>query len=253
MNGFMVALVVEARKVAASRVIGATTLILVVGLAVLTAGLELGVRSGNPNVTAQLGPLAAMQGWPRLFALVAQITAAGGLIAFGVALSWLIGREFAEGTITGLFGLPVTRPAIVLAKLAIYLSWVIGVACAIAVALGLAGLAVGLGLPDAQVVDGMVRQMVLTVCTGFVAVPAGWAATLGRGLLPGIAATISLVVCGQVMAVAGVGAWFPVASPALWALAPGSVSLPQLALVGALALVFAALTLFSWSRLQLDR
>ncbi|SEE22523.1 ABC transporter permease [Ruania alba] len=253
MNGFMVAVAVEARKATASRVLCATTAILVLGLAALTVGLELGAQSGNPNVTAQLGPLATLEGWPRMLGLVAQITAAGALIAFGVALSWLVGREFTDGTITGLFGLPVTRPAIVLAKLAVYLAWVVGVALAVAVVVGVTGVAVGHGFPGAQAIAGLVRQLALTMLTGLVAVPAAWAATLGRGLLPGIAATIGLVICGQVMAVAGVGAWFPVAAPALWALAPDTVAVPQLVLVVVLAVAFAALTASSWSRLQLDR
>jgi ABC-2 type transport system permease protein len=44
-----------------------------------------------------------------------------------------------------------------------------------------------------------------------------------------------------------------VAAPALWALAPASVSPVQLALVVTVPLLFGALTLASWSRLQLDR
>ncbi|WP_159622081.1 ABC transporter permease [Ruania rhizosphaerae] len=253
MNGLLIAVEVELRKAVASRVLGATTIILVLGLVALTVGLELGVRSGNTNVTAQLGPLAALDGWARMVGLVAQITAAGALIAFGVVLSWLVGREFGEGTITSMFALPVARPAIMLAKFAVYLAWVLAVALVITAVLAVVGVALGYGMPHEPELAALARQLVLTALTGLVAFPAAWAATLGRGLLPGIAATIGLVVCGQVMAVAGVGAWFPVAAPALWALDPSAVTAPQLALVGALAGIAVALTVRSWSRLELDR
>ncbi|QOR69421.1 ABC transporter permease [Ruania alkalisoli] len=253
MNGLLIAVEVEFRKAVASRVLGATTIILVLGLVALTVGLELGVRSGNANVTAQLGPLAARDGWDRMFGLAAQLTAAGALIAFGVVLSWLVGREFADGTITSMFALPVARPAIMLAKFVVHLAWVFAVALVFAAILAVVGVTLGHGMPRAPELASLGRQVLLTVLTGLVAFPAAWAATLGRGLLPGIAATIGLVVCGQVMAIAGVGAWFPVAAPALWALDPSAVTGPQLALVGALAGIAAALTVRSWSRLQLDR
>jgi ABC-2 type transport system permease protein len=55
------------------------------------------------------------------------------------------------------------------------------------------------------------------------------------------------------MAVAGVGAWFPVTAPALWALDPSAVSAGQLALVATVPLLFGGLTIGAWRRLQLDR
>ena len=93
----------------------------------------------------------------------------------------------------------------------------------------------------------------MVVLTGLLALPAGWAATLGRGLLPGVATTIVMITLGQIITVAGAGAWFPVAAPALWALLPADVTLLQLATVPATAACVAVLTARSWHRLQLDR
>jgi len=101
--------------------------------------------------------------------------------------------------------------------------------------------------------DALTRQLALTLVTALLAFPAAWASTLGRGLLPGIATTILLVVVAQVVVIAGAGAWFPVAAPALWALTPSTVSLAQLALVLVVPIAFGLLTTRSWSRLQLDR
>jgi ABC-2 type transport system permease protein len=72
-------------------------------------------------------------------------------------------------------------------------------------------------------------------------------------MLPGIATTVGIIVVAQVMAVAGTGAWFPLAAPALWAIEPGSVSAFQLALVAIVPAGFGLLALRAWATLQLDR
>ena len=247
------AVAVEMRKARAARVILATTALLVAGLAVLAGSLTGAAMSGNQEVLASLGAYADERGWPLLTGVTAQITATGGLLAFGVGLSWLIGREFADGTITGLFALPVSRPTIALAKLLVYLLWTVVVAAGIVLIIALAGVVIGLGAPDGDVLAALARQFLLTVLTALVAVPVALAATLGRGLLPGIATVVSLIVVAQVLAIAGAGAWFPVVAPALWSIDPGGVLPIQLALVALIPIVFGALTVFCWAGLQLDR
>lgn len=115
------------------------------------------------------------------------------------------------------------------------------------------GLVSGLGAPDPAAWTGLARLFTLTLLTGFLVWPAAWVATLGRGLLPGIAATVVLIVMAQVLAVMGTGAWFPIAAPALWAVAPEQVGAYHLALVALVPAVSAALTVRAWSRLELDR
>lgn len=247
------ALVVETRKVLAAPTVLATTVLLVLGIGVLTTSLLLAAEAGNERVLAQFGDLAAEDGWARLTGAAAQITAAGALLAFGVVLSWMFGREFAEGTISALFALPVSRSTIALAKLVTYLAWAVAVGLFLVLALTALGLALRLGPMSGGVLESLLRQFTLTVLSALLAFPAAWVSTVGRGLLPGIAITIVLIMAAQVMAVAGVGAWFPVAAPALWALVPESVSVPQLALVAVVPIVSGLLTMWSWSRLQLDR
>jgi ABC-2 type transport system permease protein len=92
------------------------------------------------------------------------------------------------------------------------------------------------------------------VLTGAIAVPAAWAATVARSLLAGIATTIGIVVLSQLTVVAGAGAWFPFAAPALWAISAGTeVTQLQLLLVAPVVLAAGALAVLSWHRLQLDR
>lgn len=243
----------EGRKTTASRVTVSATVLVVVGIGVLTTGITAAVRAGNPDITAKVGRAAQLPGWEGLVGVVLQILAPAGLLAFGVVLSWMIGREFADGTVTGLFALPVPRPAIVLAKLLVYLMWTVVVAAFLVAGVAIAGTAMRLEVPASGVGPLLARLAAVTVLIGLVAVPAALAATVGRGILPGIATTFVIIVIAQVMAVAGTGAWFPFTAPALWAIAPASVSLSQLALVATVPVIFGALTLLSWARLQLDR
>jgi ABC-2 type transport system permease protein len=247
------ALAVELRKTAASRVTISTTVLLVGGIAALAAAMTAAARSGNAQVIAKLGPAAAQGGWSGLTSAVLQITAAAGLLGFGVVLSWMVGREFADGTVTGLFGLPVARSTIVAAKLLVYLMWTVVVAVLIVAMVAVVGLAFGLGGPAAGDVAALGRLLALAVLSALVAVPAAWAATIGRGLLPGIATTVGIIVLAQITVVVGSGGWFPLAAPALWAIMPGSVSGVQLALVAVVPVGWGLLTLRAWSTLQLDR
>jgi ABC-2 type transport system permease protein len=255
MSALATAVAVELRKALASRVLRTTTVLVVAGVAVLCGALVGAALAGNTQVLEQLGPLGRASGWPLLTGVVAQITAAGGLLAFGVALSWSVGREFTDGTVTGLFALPVPRAHIAVAKLIVHLLWVLGVASALAVAVLLIGVVLGLGAVGGAVLAQVGRQLGLGVLTGLIAVPAAWASTLGRGLLPGVATTIGLIVAAQVAVVAGAGGagWFPLAAPALWALQPGTVGPWQLVLVAVVPLGFGALTARAWGGLQLDR
>lgn len=253
-HGWRAALGAEARKAVAARAMVGLTVALVGGITVLSLVMIVAARRGRTDLTAKLGPIADLPGWAGYLAAAQQITAAGTVLGFGVALSWLFGREFADRTVTGLLALPVTRPAIALAKLVTYAIWAVLIATALTLALLGGGLAIGLGRPGRA--DWLIvgREWALVALSALVAVPVGWVATLTRGLLGGIAATVALIVSAQIVVLgAGAGGWFPVAAPALWALAPGTVSWTQLALAAALPLGFGFATLLSWQRLQLDR
>jgi ABC-2 type transport system permease protein len=203
-------------------------------------------------MVAKLGALVEPGGWSGYLATASQITATAGLLGFGVVLSWLFGREFTDGTISGLFALPISRGTIARAKLLVYAAWAVAVSSVLVVMIVGLGLALGLGrIPDATAAD-VARQFAVTILTAAIALPAAWAATLGRGLLGGIGTIIGVVVVAQVAAISGLGAWFPFAAPGLWA-AGSDVSAAQLALVVPVAVGFGLLVTLSWRRLQLDR
>jgi ABC-2 type transport system permease protein len=255
MTRLRAALWVETRKALAAKVLHAGAALLVVGSGVLGASLTAAVEAGNHQITAKLGQGADAAGWPLMTATVTQVVAAAALLTFGITLSWVFGREFTDGTVYGLYAVPVSRRVQTAAKLIVHFGWAMVVAAVLAGLVTLTGFAIGLGGLDAPSAAGLGRLFVLAALSGLVAAPAAWAATLGRGPMAGIATTIGLIVLAQVAVVAfpGTSPWFPIAAPALWALNPDQVTGLQLALTPAYAVVFAALTAFAWNRLQLDR
>ncbi|MDR0591757.1 MAG: ABC transporter permease [Bifidobacteriaceae bacterium] len=244
---------VEALKLVRSPVGTIGTLALVVGTLALLGGITAALASGNPELTAKAGSAATLD-WNGLLANAAQITAVGALLGFGVVLSWMFGREFTDGTITGLFALPVSRHQIALAKLAVYVVWAIAVSIVLTLGFLALGLVLGYYIPTADTWAGIAIQGTLGMLTAAIAVPAALIATLARSVLAAIGSVIALVVLAQVGVLTGAGGWMPLAAPALWAISDGAnVSPAQLALAIAVGVVFSILTAAGWARLQLDR
>lgn len=253
MNALRTAVMVETRKAVASRVVPWTTGILILGLAALTGGLLTAAAAGDERILARLGPLAETDGWTLLVGTAAQILAAGGFGACGILISWLYGREFADGTIAALYALPLRRSSIALGKLAVFLAWAVIVSAVLTLMLFTIGASTGLLASDPDHTRELLRIPVLTLLTALLAVPAAWVASLVRSILAGIAATIVLLIGAQVSAILSLGAWVPLVAPALWAIAPDSVPWPALVGVLTMPLIFGAATAYTWSRMQLDR
>lgn len=248
----------EAHKVRSARVAVATLIMLDIGIALVCIAAVLGARSEDATLAVKLGPLFAEGGWTGYLSASAQVTAVAVLLGFGVVLAWQFGREFSDGTVTGLFAIPVPRRTVAAAKLLVYLSWVFLVSTGLILALLIGGVSLGLGLPGSEIWALLAREYGLALLTAGLATPAALAATLGRGLLSGIATIIGVIVLAQVAVFMGIGAWFPFSAPGLWATTGGSgahsvVSPGQLALVVPVAAACAGLTLHAWHRLQLDR
>lgn len=224
-----------------------------VGIALLACVMPLAARGGDEQMAAKLGE-AGERTWDGLLSGAAQITGAGGLLGFGVVLGWMYGREFVDGTITGLFALPVSRPAIAAAKLVVYLVWAVATSALTVAVLAVGGMALGLGVPSAAIALGLGRQLALGVMSALCALPIAWVATAGRSVLIGVVAAVGLVVAAQVATIGGAGGWFTIAAPALWAMSEGDdVSVGQLALLAPLMAIAAGAVLWTWARLQLNR
>jgi ABC-2 type transport system permease protein len=100
---------------------------------------------------AQLGDVADEEGWERLVGIAIQITSTAGLLGFGVVMAFVVGRKFADGTISGLFALPVARATIAAAKVIVVLVWTAIVAVCLVVAIVAIGVIVATGFATATV------------------------------------------------------------------------------------------------------
>lgn len=244
---------VEALKLIRSPVGVIATLAIVLGALALLGGITAGVAGRNPELIAKAGPAATLD-WNGLLAGATQITAVVSILGFGIVLAWTFGREFVEGTITGLFGLPAGRAKIALAKLTVYALWAVIVSVVLTLGVLTLGLAFSYGLPSAEVWAALGRLFILGVLSTGLAVPVAWFATLTRSLLAAVGGASALVVTAQIGALAGAGGWMPFAAPALWAMSSGTaVTAAQLGVTLAVPLAFVVLSCAAWSRLQLDR
>lgn len=244
---------VEALKLTRSPVGVIASLAVVLGALALLSGITTGVAGGNPQLIAQAGPAATLD-WGGLLAGATQISAVVSILGFGIVLAWMFGREFVEGTVTGLFALPTSRAQIALAKLTVYLLWAVLVSAALVLGVLILGLVFSYGLPRPEEWAALGRLFVLGVLSTGLAVPIAWIATLTRSLLAAVGGTIGLVVTAQVGALAGAGGWMPFAAPALWAMSGGTaVTATQLGMTLTVPLAFVVLSCAAWSRLQLDR
>jgi ABC-2 type transport system permease protein len=246
------ALRAELRKLAASLVGRVATVAVIGGIVVLSVAMLGAVRTGNGEVTAKLASVTA--DWAGFVSSAIQVAGAGGLLGSAVVLGWMVGREFSDRAIHGLFALPIGRATILGAKLLAYTVWSILVAIALPLAMLLSGLAAGLGAPEAATIAALGRLAILSLAGALLATPVALAATLGRSVLAAIGTAVGILVIAQVSVVAGAGGWMPLAAPALWAVSAGArASLGQAALVIPFAVVFAGASLLAWHRLELDR
>jgi ABC-2 type transport system permease protein len=247
------ALRAELHKLAASLVGRVTTVAVIGGVTVIALAMMLAVRSGRAEITAKFGS-ALTADWSGFLDTAIQVTGAGGLLGSAVVVGWMVGREFTDHVVHGLFALPVGRATIAGAKLLAYGIWSIGVATMLPLVMLGAGIVAGLGVPGPEALGGLVRLGVLSLAGAMLATPATLAATLGRSVLAAVGVAIGLLVVAQVSVIAGAGGWMPLAAPALWALSAGAAVSPvQLTMVIPFAGIWIVATIVGWHRLQLDR
>jgi ABC-2 type transport system permease protein len=244
-------------KLRRSRLLWITVLAATIGTAV--GGLFMYI-SINPQRARSLGLLGAKAQlatlaptWDGYLGLLAQITAVGGALIYGMTMVWIFGREFADHTAKDLLALPTPRGAIVAAKYLVAAMWC-GLLTAYIGALGLC-IGVGLGIPGAQpksLWHGLGHLAVAALLTTAVTTTFGLAASVGRGYLPGVGALFAAVFTAQIVAALGYGPWYPYSVPALYAGIAGSEQPGPgpfgFASVAVLAIASVAATVSWWHR-----
>jgi ABC-2 type transport system permease protein len=145
-----------------------------------------------------------------------QILTIALLLSGGIVASWSFGREFVDGTASGLFAVATPLSRVAAAKTAVLLGWGATVVSATVLVVVAVGLVLDLGPigPDGWAAAG--RAFVGGLLVVALCVPFGLVASWRRGYLAGFVALLLVVVAAQIVTTAGAGAWFPYAAPSLW-------------------------------------
>lgn len=243
------AFALEARKLSratVSRIATGATLAIV--LVTTAGGYAAALHAGDTDMGRQAAAMVTAPTWNGFTALAAMSVGITNLLAVGIVMAWSVGREFTDGTIVGLFALPVSRSTVAAAKICAAAVWATLLAVTESILVSSAGLA--LGLPWEGAVRSATSVFLVAMLLGLSALPVMWVATRGRGYLSGIAATLALVVVSNITAGFGMGHVIPWAIPVLWA-SPDSAVHPALLLAPvAVALAGAFLTHRAWTFLS---
>jgi ABC-2 type transport system permease protein len=186
----------------------------------------------NPDISHKLGLISAKANlmsyastnWASYLGLSGQMIAAAGSIFFTLIISWVFGREFADGTLKDMLAVPVPRGSILMAKFIAAAIW----CAAMTVLFLVAGLVTGaiLQLPQGSVgiiLNGSLITLVAACMTIVTILPFAFFASAGRGYLLPIGIVILVMILGNVVNVAGWGEYFPWAIPALFAQSQASL------------------------------
>ena len=178
---------------------------------------EISKKLGLVSVKANLLAYSATD-WPAYLEFSGMIIAAGGFFLFVLVISWIFGREFAEGTLKDLLAVPVHRSSILLAKFIVVFLWSIALSVIIFVAGLVVGAAMQLPGGSQQIIIRDSAQVLITACLVIAGVtPFAFFASIGRGYLLPIGIAVLTLMTANLVALLGWGQYFPWAVPGLFA------------------------------------
>jgi len=172
-----------------------------------------------PVVTASsiriVDPGHADTSWKSFMQLAPQMMASWwAVLLFGLAATYVFGREFGEGTAKNMLTLPIRRETFILAKLIVVAVWVFGLT-AVSILVQAAG-AIALSLP------GFEWQHVRTAAAASFEIAAlvyltlpvvASLAMLERGFLPPMLFSAFMATAALMVGAVGWGSWFPWSMP----------------------------------------
>jgi len=191
--------------------------------------------SKNPEISQKLGLISVKANliaysatdWPTYLGLFGQIIAAGEFFLLVLAISWVFGREFADGTLKDMLSVPVQRSSILLGKFIVVAVW----SAMLTLVIFIAGLVMGavIKLPGGSIrviLQGSALVLITACLVIAVVMPFALFASVGRGYLLPMGVAVLALMMANLVAIVGWGAYFPWAVPGLYA--QGKSSLPPI-------------------------
>lgn len=243
---------IECRKIFRALVarIAAVAVLVLVSLTSI-GGYAAAVHSPHSDLGRKAASMVSTHDWDGYTGLAALGLGASVLLSAGIVMAWTVGREFTDGTVVGLFAIPTSRGSIAAAKITVCAAWGLALVAAQSSISALGGIA--LGLPMAGALNCWLTLFAAGVGVIFSALPVMWVATRWRGYLPGIGATLAVVVTTNLAAGFGLGRYLPWAIPVLWATPGSHLAATALLVPVGVGFIGALATCRSWAGLQLGR
>jgi ABC-type transport system involved in multi-copper enzyme maturation permease subunit len=179
----------------------------------------------NPELSQKLGLISAKANliaysatdWPTYLGLFGQIIAAGGFFLFVLAISWVFGREFVDGTLKDMLAVPVQRSSILLAKFIVVAIW----SAALTMVIFVIGLVMGAIIrlpqgPISVILQGSALVAITACLVIAVVMPFALFASVGRGYLLPMGVAILTLMMANLVVIVGWGEYFPWAVPGLY-------------------------------------
>ena len=180
----------------------------------------------NPEISQKLGLISAKANlvaytatdWSSYLILFAEMISAGAFFFFILVISWVFGREFADGTLKDLLAVPVQRSIILLAKFIVVTAWSAVMAIVILIFGFVMGMMIQLPGGSLSVIIQGITVAAITVCLVIaVVLPFALVASVGRGYLLPMALAVLTLIMANLMMVVGWAEYFPWAVPILYA------------------------------------
>jgi ABC-2 type transport system permease protein len=180
----------------------------------------------NPEISQKLGLISvkanlvaySSTNWSSYLGLTGMIIAAGGFFLFVLAVSWIFGREFADGTVKDMLAVPVQRSSILLAKLIVAAIWFILLTIVILIVSLIMGAVINLPGGSFDTILQSIFLVLITDCLVIaVSLPFALVASAGRGYILPLGLAVLTLILTNVVAIAGWGDYFPWAIPGIFA------------------------------------
>ena len=190
----------------------------VYGFMVAMAGFFMWMMK-NPGMAEKLGLLGqkakfAFGGqtvdWDTFIAFAVEMGGIGGLIMSSVIVTYVFGREYAEGTAKNLLATPVPRRDFVFAKLIVSALWFVALTLFTLPETYLVGAMVGMsGLRAESFGDAAIKSLVLALMSLCCSPLTAWVAVRTRGYFAPLGYAIFTLVLATAFGNTGWGPWIP--------------------------------------------